>query len=155
MLLEDKLDALFCASAPKAFLECDPRIKRLFPNYRAIEEEYYRKTGLFPIMHIIVLRKDVYDRYPWAARSLYDAFCEAKNQAISRLLSTSSVMCAVPWLVNEAENARDLFGTDMWPYGIRANRDVLEATIRFAREQYLINSDLDIKQIFAKETLRT
>jgi 4,5-dihydroxyphthalate decarboxylase len=154
MLLKDKLDAIFCASGPKAFLEGNPRVKRLFPNYRVVEEEYYRKTGFFPIMHIIVLRKDIYDRYPWAARSLYDAFLEAKNRALSRLFITSSTFCAVPWLTNEAENARDLFGEDMWPYGVHANRDVLKATIRFAREQHLIESDLDIERIFAKETLR-
>jgi 4,5-dihydroxyphthalate decarboxylase len=155
MLLEDELDAIFCASAPRAFLQGDSGIKRLFPDSRVIEEEYYRKTGLFPIMHIIVLRKDIYDRYPWAARNLYDAFLEAKDQGLSRLFSTSSTLCSLPWLVNEAEKARELFGKDIWPYGIAANRHVLEATIRFAREQFLIRSNIDLDQVFASETFRT
>ncbi len=155
MLLAGKLDAAITAGSPKSFIAGDKRIERLFPNYRELEADYYQRTKIYPIMHTVVIRKDVYEQHPWTARSLYDAFLEAKDIACARFFETSTPVCGIPWLINEAEKAKALFGEDIWPYGVKANKKVLETFLRYARQQHVISQDLTVDKLFAKETLRT
>ena len=113
------------------------RIQRLFPEYREIEKDYYRRTGIFPIMHLIVIRKDLHEKHPFIAKSLYDAFGQAKRRAIERLRS-GTLRYMLPWLSCDVDEINDVFGDDYWPYGIEANRKTLTALLTYMVDQGLI-----------------
>lgn len=149
MLESGEIDALISARAPSSFVKGSPKVRRLFPNYKEVEMDYYRRTKIFPIMHALVIRNDVYERHPWVARSLYKAFCEAKDRAIQTLGVTNPLVYTLPWLLAEVEALKQLFGPDWWPYGIEPNRHVLETLIRYMGEQGLIDRPLTVEEVFA------
>jgi 4,5-dihydroxyphthalate decarboxylase len=149
MLESGEIDALISARAPSSFLKDSPKVKRLFPNYKDIEINYYKRTKIFPIMHVLVIRKEVYEKNPWVARSLYKAFCEAKDVAIKNIHISNTLASTLPWLSWEREQLREIFGPDWWPYGIEANRHVLEHLIRYMGEQGLLARQLSVEEIFA------
>ena len=153
MLESGEIDALISARSPSSFEKGNPKIKRLFPNYREVEIEYYKRTKIFPIMHIIVIRRDVYDRHPWVARSLYKAFCAAKDRALQNMHISNAHAYMLPWLSWEREQLRGIFGPDWWPYGIEPNRNVLESLIRYLGEQGLVKGPLKVEDIFAPSAL--
>jgi 4,5-dihydroxyphthalate decarboxylase len=124
-------------------------VKRLFPNYKDVEIDYYKRTKIFPIMHVLVIRKEVYDKNPWVARSLYKAFCDAKDVAIKNMHISNTMACTLPWLPWEREQLREIFGPDWWPYGLEANRHVLEHLIRYMGEQGLLAKPLKVEEVFA------
>jgi len=124
-------------------------VRRLFPDYRQTEKAYFAKTGIFPIMHTIVLRKDIYERYPWAARNLFDAFVKAKEWAYQQLLETDALKLTLPWVVAEMEETRRIMGTDFWPYGIEPNRVSLEALPQYLHEQHLAPRVPAVEELFA------
>lgn len=152
MLESGEIDALISARAPSSFVKGSPKVQRLFPNYKEVEVDYYRRTKIFPIMHVLVIRGDVYERHPWVARSLYKAFCEAKDRAIQAMRITNTLVCSLPWLFAEIEQVKQLFGSDWWPYGIEPNRHVLETLIRYMGEQGLIDRPLKVEELFAPST---
>jgi 4,5-dihydroxyphthalate decarboxylase len=149
MLESGEIDALISARSPSSFVKSSPKVKRLFPNYKDVEIDYYKRTKIFPIMHVLVIRKEVYDRNPWVARSLYKAFCEAKDAAIKNMHISNTMACTLPWLPWEREQLREIFGPDWWPYGVEANRHVLEHLIRYMDEQGLLARKLTVDEIFA------
>jgi 4,5-dihydroxyphthalate decarboxylase len=150
MLESGEIDALISARAPSSFLQGSPKVERLFPNYKDVEIDYYKRTKIFPIMHVLVIRKEVYDKNPWVARSIYKAFNEAKDLAIRNLnFPTNTLSCTLPWLTWEREQLAAIFGPDWWPYGIEANRHVLEHLIRYMDEQGLLARRLTVEEIFA------
>jgi 4,5-dihydroxyphthalate decarboxylase len=149
MLESGEIHALISARAPSSFVKGSPKIRRLFPNYKEVEVDYYKRTKIFPIMHVLVIRKDVYDRHPWVAQSLYKAFCEAKERAIKAMHISNTLACTLPWLFAEIEQLKQLFGPDWWPYGIEPNRHILETLIRYMDEQALIDRPLKVEEIFA------
>ena len=118
MFAAGELDALFSLYIPKHFLEGSPEIARLFPSYKEIERDYYRRTRILPIMHTVVLRADVHRAHPWAARSVYRAFTEARDLAVGGLYDTDALRVALPWLIDHVEEARRVFGADFWAYGL-------------------------------------
>lgn len=134
---QGELDALFSIYIPQAFLAGKPGIRRLFTDFRRVEEDYFRRTGIFPIMHIVAIRRDVYEAHPWIARSLYRAFCEARDRAIERLYDTDALMTTLPFAIDYVEESRRLFGRDYWAYGVDANRPALSALCRWIYEQGL------------------
>jgi 4,5-dihydroxyphthalate decarboxylase len=144
------LDALVTARAPSSF-ETDA-VERLFPNFRDVERDYYERTGIFPIMHTVVLRRDRYEANPWIAQELYKAFTESKRRCLERIDDTGALKTALPWLHAELEETRDLMGWDYWPYGIEDNRNTLETMIRYSYDQGLINRKFDVNELFAPET---
>lgn len=152
MLERGEIDALISARIPAAILRGSPKVRRLFPDYREVEADYYRRTGIFPIMHVVVIRKDVYERHPWTAASLFKAFEEAKERAFQRMRITNAPVYMLPWLFAEVESLRELFGPDWWPYGIEPNRGTLETLVRYLAEQGLIERTLKIEEIFAPST---
>src|SRR5258708_34609715 len=103
MLARGELDALFSIYLPRLFLEGSTRIARLFPNFKQVEQDYYRRTRIFPIMHTLVIRKDVYRDSPWVAESLYRAFCRARDIAVQPLYDTDALIVALPWLIDHVE----------------------------------------------------
>jgi 4,5-dihydroxyphthalate decarboxylase len=149
MLESGEIDCLISARIPSCFAKGSPKVRRLFPNYKEVEIDYYKRTKIFPIMHVLVIRKDVYDRHPWAARSLYKAFCQAKERAIQAMHISNTLACTLPWLFAEMEQLKSIFGPDWWPYGIEPNRHTLETLIRYMREQGLIENPLKIEEVFA------
>ena len=153
MLELGEIDALFTARTPSSF--STPSVERLFPDYRNVEREYYERTGHFPIMHTVVIRDDVYQENPWIAQELTKAFTEAKNVCIEQMNKTSALGTTLPWLHDELARTRELMGDDFWSYGLEANRDTLETMIEFSYKQGLIDTEFDVTDLFAEETLKT
>jgi 4,5-dihydroxyphthalate decarboxylase len=153
MLESGKIDALISARIPSCYAKGSQKVQRLFPNYKDVEIEYYKRSKIFPIMHIFVVRRDVYDRHPWVARSLYKAFCQAKDRALETMHISNSHACTLPWLSWEREQLREIFGPDWWPYGIEANRYVLESLLRYMGEQGLLKKPVKVEDIFAPSSL--
>ncbi len=152
LLLDGAIDALISAHPPTEFKRNTGTIVRLFDDYPAVERDYWQRTGVFPIMHVITLKRDLYEEHPWVAMNLFTAFEEAKRLAIERVLSPNAPFFPLPWGFHYAERARDLFGEDFWPYGIEPNRPTLEAFLQFALEQGVTQRELRIEDLFAVET---
>lgn len=149
MLESGEIDALISARAPSSFVKGSPKVRRLFPNYKEVEMDYYKRTKIFPIMHVLVIRRALYEQHPWVARSLYKAFSEAKERAIGTMLKITNTHAAtLPWLFAEVEELKSLFGTDWWPYGIEPNRQLLETLIRYMGEQGLIDRPVKLEEVF-------
>ncbi len=153
MLVDGELDALCTPRIPRPFATGDPRVRRLFPDVVAAERDYFVATGIFPIMHVVVVRRDVYERYPWVAQSLTKAFRLAKDRAMEALYDTSALRFMLPWLVPDLEFARQLLGEDYWSYGLDGNEHVLATFLRYHREQGLSAPGLAPHELFAPESL--
>jgi 4,5-dihydroxyphthalate decarboxylase len=153
MLAAGEIDALCTPRVPSPFAAGDPRVRRVFPDVVAAEKEYYGDTGIFPIMHVVVIRRDVYERHPWVAQSLYKALLAAKNEAYDRLYDTSALRLMLPWLTPQLEEARALLGPDYWSYGIEGNRKTLETFLRYHHEQGLSERQFAPEELFAPESL--
>jgi 4,5-dihydroxyphthalate decarboxylase len=153
MLESGELDALISARSPAGLDDGSGKVRRLYPNYKDVEIEYYKRTKIFPIMHIMVIRKHVYEEHPWIARSLYKAFYAAKERALQTMHISNAHAYMIPWLSWEREQLREIFGLDWWPYGIEANRHVLEALLRYLQEQGLLKKPLKVEDIFAPSAI--
>ncbi|HYE84319.1 MAG TPA: ABC transporter substrate-binding protein [Clostridia bacterium] len=153
MLESGEIVALLGARAPKCFREGSPNVGLLFPNYVEMEQEYFKKTGIYPIMHTVVIRKTILDRYPWVAQSLFKAFCEAKNTCLKSIPNTTAPQYLLPWLISSYEEAVRVLGKDYWPYGVEPNRKTLEAFAQFCYEQGLSETLVDIDKVYAPSTL--
>jgi|RhiMetdeSRZDD1v2_1073273.scaffolds.fasta_scaffold73805_3 4,5-dihydroxyphthalate decarboxylase len=151
MLLAGELDAIITAHPPESFKQRHPGIARLFPDAQAVEEAYWRETGIFPIMHTVAIRRDVLAAHPWVAMNLYTAFEEAKRRSVARALDLAAARFPVPWVFESAARAREVFGEDFWPYGLEANRPTLEAFLRFAHEQGVCHRPVDPDELFPPE----
>jgi 4,5-dihydroxyphthalate decarboxylase len=150
MLADGELDALVTARAPSTFPKA---VNRLFPNYVEQEKAYYKRTKIFPIMHTVVIRRDVYAKNPWVAQSLYKAFIAAKKLAYDMYAQTAAMTSMLPWTSAAADEARTEMGDDWWPYGLGPNRHVLETFLRYHHEQGLSKRLFKPEELFAKETL--
>ena len=146
-----ELDALLSIYIPSLFLKGSPRIARLFPNFKQVEQDYYSRTQIFPIMHTVVLRADVYQEHPWAARSIYQAFRAAKDLAVAGLYDSDALHLSLPWLLDHVEEAWRVFGRDFWSYGLEANRPTLSAIGRFVHEQGLSPRAVSPDELFVPD----
>lgn len=155
LLLDGELDAVIVPHPPRAYEDRSGRVVQLFSDVVSVEEEYYRRTGVFPIMHLLVLSKKVYEKYPWAAANLVTAFTEAKNRSLARMTDPTAPHIPLPWGPDRARAATDLFGPDLWPYGIEPNRPTLEAFLQYAHEQRLSPERLEIEELFPASVLAT
>lgn len=148
MLARGDIDAMIGSRRPTGMGK-DPDLVRLFPDYPRIERDYYRRTGIFPIMHLVAIRRALVDRHPWLVSSLYKAFVEAKQLAMERMRFTGATSAMLPWQVAELEELAELFGPDHWPYGVEANRTTLETLVRYMVTQDFIPAPIPIEQLFA------
>jgi 4,5-dihydroxyphthalate decarboxylase len=148
MLEEGELDAMFSARAPSCFTRGAANVGRLFPDYRSVEKEYYRKTGMFPIMHLMGIKRDIAERHPWLPASLYKAFCQAKSFAMRDVREVNALPITLPWLVAEAEETGKLMGEDFWRYGVHENAAEIEALTRYSYEQGLVERKLRVEDLF-------
>jgi len=151
LLVAGELDAVIAAHPPAGFLDGSGRIVRLFSDCRAVEEDYFRRTGIFPIMHVVVLRQAVLDEHPWVAMNLVSAFTEAKRRGLARALDTNAPRYPVPWGPDAARRAQELVGEDLWPYGLEPNRLTLDAFLGFAHEQGACATRLAPEDLFPPE----
>ena len=135
MLASGEIDAALVAREPKVFTRKHPDVKRLFPDYRAMAEKYFDEPGIFPIMHIVCMRKAILEDNPWIARNLLMAFEQSKNNAMDRFLEISVSRYCLPWAVDHAEQMKKKFGGDFFPYGLEPNRKTLEAFCQYTFEQ--------------------
>ncbi|MFC9075685.1 ABC transporter substrate-binding protein [Streptomyces sp. NPDC057062] len=155
MLAEGEIDALCTPRVPSPFVAGDPRVRRVFGDVVAAEKDYYADTGIFPIMHVVVIRRDVYDRHPWVAQSLYKAMLAAKDAAYRNLYDTSALRFMLPWLTPQLEEARTLLGQDYWSYGLESNRETLTTFLRYHHEQGLSERLWRPEELFAPESLES
>jgi len=155
MLVAGEIDALLTAQVPAPFVKRAPQVRRLFDDPRAVETDHFRRTGIFPIMHVMVLREELFKRHPWVAQSLYKALFDAKQQCIDAIFRNDAIHSALPWAANHAEGIRQLMGHDFWPYGVEANRKTLETFLRYSTDQGLADRNLSVDDLFPIATRET
>ena len=153
MLYDGELDALYTARMPSSFLKGDGKVKRLFEDYPEVERRYYRETGIFPIMHTVVMRREVYESNRWIAQSLTKAFIEAQRHTYEDLKDTAALKAMLPWLSAYVDETQREFGDDWWPYGLEKNIKTLDTFTRYHHEQGLSPRKLDVQELFAPESL--
>ena len=153
LLESGEVDALFHAAEPRAYMQGHPDIARIFPDSRATEQAYFSKTGIFPIMHSVAIKKAVLEENPWLAKAVFDLYAKAKNIAYNNLETTTVMRTSLPWATDEYEYTRDVMGTNYWKYGIEANRKELEAIMRYVYEQGLVKRQITFEELFAPSTL--
>ena len=148
MLASNEIDCAIIARPPTCFLEGHPDVVRLYPDYVAMEEASYARTKVWPIMHIIAMRKAIVDEHPWVARNLYNAFLESKRRSIERILDPAVSRYPVPWLTTYARKMRDGFGGDLFPYGIEENRPTWEQAALYAQQQGIAHRLMKPEELF-------
>ncbi|KAH8802525.1 hypothetical protein F5884DRAFT_802256 [Xylogone sp. PMI_703] len=148
-LLEDgEIDATLGADLPECLGKA-PHIGRLFPDFKEVEKAYFKKTGIFPIMHLVAIRREFYEQNRFIASALFNALNDSKNMAKARMYSTGALRYMLPWLASDLDEITEVFGGDSWPYGIEPNRKTLEALVQFLEEQAMIEKKVPIEELFA------
>ncbi|MFT5440908.1 MAG: 4,5-dihydroxyphthalate decarboxylase [Alphaproteobacteria bacterium] len=150
MLLSGELDAIFTAAPPAGFKS--GKLRRLFPDFQPVESDYFDATGIFPIMHCMVIRNDTYERHPWVATSLMKGFEEARDRSVARMMNHGTQV-PMPWtfLAVEEYKRRMFPDSEYWPYGIEPNRTTLDAFLQYCDEQGVTSRKLSVEEIFAPE----
>lgn len=147
LLDEGSIDAVLGTAIPDS-IKTNPDIVRLFPNFREIERDYYRRTRIFPIMHSVVIRRDVYEKNPFVAKSLFNVLNASKNAALVHMKYLGALRYMLPWLTSDIDEIDDVFGGDPWPYGLEANRPTLEALVQYLADQHIIAKPMPIESLF-------
>lgn len=153
MLLDGEIDALYTARMPSSFLKGGGRVVRLFEDYEQVERNYFRETAIFPIMHTVAIRRDVYEANRWIARSLMKALEESQRRTYEDLYETAALKVMLPWLTSHVEQVRREMGEDFWPYGFEKNKATLGTFLRYHFEQGLSKRLLTPEELFAPESL--
>jgi 4,5-dihydroxyphthalate decarboxylase len=148
LLERGELDAVVSARPPACFAGEGSIVRRLFGNYREVEGRYFQKTGLFPIMHVIGVRRDLAEHYPWLPGAVYRAFQRAQAACVSAMQDDNALDVMLPWFLDELAATKKIMGADYWPYGIEANRSAVGAMARYAHEQGLTDRELSIEELF-------
>lgn len=153
LLVTGEVDALFHAAEPNAYIEGNPIVERLFQDSRRTEQAYYKKTGIFPIMHTVAVRKSLLDENPWLALAIFNAYSESKTQDYAFMRKYGWVFDSLPWYGQEFEETKKLMGANFWPYGIEPNRKTLETLFRYSYDQGLSSRELTIDELFYKSSV--
>lgn len=155
MLDAGEIDAIYSPRTPSSLSHGTGNVRLLFEDYEKVERAYYQRTKIFPIMHTVVIRREVYEKYPWVAQSLYKAFALAQREVYEDLYETAALKFMLPWLVRHAEETRSLMGKNFWPYGLEANIHTLNTFLRYSHEQGLAKRLLTPQELFVPETLES
>ncbi len=155
MLLAGELDAVLSARPPHPYSSGDQRVRRMFEDYRTVELAYWKKTGIFPIMHVVTMRREVYEANHWVAMNLLKAFTESKDRSLKRMADITASFYPLPWMDQNTNISRELLGEDFWPYGIEGSRKTLEAFTQYAFEQGVCHRKVAVDEMFAPEVLTT
>ena len=153
MLESGEVDALFHAAEPRAYIEGHPKVARLFPDFRKAERAYFKKTGIFPIMHAVAIRNNLIDQHPWLPKAVFDAYSRAKNLMYDHLKKMGWATISLPWVAQEIEETRALMGDNYYSYGIKPNRKALESLFQYSHEQGLASKKLTIEELFYSSTM--
>jgi 4,5-dihydroxyphthalate decarboxylase len=153
LIISGQADALITAITPRAFLEGHPAVKRLFPDFRSAERDYFAQTGVFPIMHAVAIRRDVAAANPGLPAALFTLYSKAKQMAYDDLEGTTSLNVTLPWVTQEFLETQALMGENFWPYGVEANHKELQLVMRYAHEQGLARRRLEVEEVFHPTTL--
>ncbi len=153
MLEAGELDGYIGARAPSCFLRGAPHVGRLFKNYIEDEKDYFRRTRIFPIMHMVGIRKTLVEQHPWLAVSVYKAFLKAKALAVHELNEICHLAVTLPWMVHHHNEAKALMGEDYWPYGLDANRHVIEKFAQYHHGQGLSVRHVAAEELFVRSSL--
>ncbi|MGP4016009.1 hypothetical protein [Saccharopolyspora sp. 5N708] len=148
LLAAGDIDCAIIARPPTCFLDGHPDVVRLFPDFVDMEREYYRRCGVWPIMHIIAVQRRVLDAHPWVARNLYNAFQESKRRSVERLLDPAVSRYPLPWLANYAREMRDFFDGDPFPYGVKENMATWEQLLTYSAQQGIAHRLASPAEIF-------
>jgi 4,5-dihydroxyphthalate decarboxylase len=146
MLERGGIDALATVVMPKGL---GSSVRRLFRDYREVETAYFRKTGIFPIMHTFVLKRQLYEHNPWLAMSFYRAFCKARDLAYRVTYDTNALTVSLPWIIDEVEQTHKIFGSQIWDYSVEGSRPTLEALVTYLDEQRLTRHKMRVDELFA------
>ncbi len=152
MLARGEIDTLWTTRQPSCFRQKNPDVDRLWPNFKEVEMEYYKRTKIFPIMHTLIIKREIYEAHPWVAQSLYKAFSQAKKLCQKAMNNVGALPYMLPWSVAEYESTVSLMGEDFWPYGLEPNRVTLETATRYSYEQGLSSRKLSIDELFTPNT---
>ncbi|TRO54514.1 ABC transporter substrate-binding protein [Candidatus Bathyarchaeota archaeon] len=153
MLDKGEIDVLIGAREPDCYRCGSPNVARLFPDYKPVERDYYKRTGIFPIMHLVVIKREIYEKQPWLAISIYKAFVESKRRCVEEITKQSALRYMLPWLINEMEETKRFMGDDYWKYGFKDNQMVLQTFIDYSVEQGTVAKRFDVEDLFAPETI--
>lgn len=148
LLLSGEVDALFHAAEPKAYIQGNSKVKRLFEDVKTVERQYFEKTGIFPIMHAVAIKTELIEKHPWLPEAVFKAYSKAKAQHYAELAKLGWAYSTLPWFAQEYEETKKLMGENFWPYGIEANRKTLETLFRYSYEQGLSVRQLTIEELF-------
>lgn len=155
LLLADEIDAAITARTPDAFLQGGGKVTRLFPQYREEEARFRARTGIFPIMHVIAMRRAIFERYPWVAMNLFKAFENAKRRSLERVADITASRFPLPWAAALAAEFGTVFGADPFPYGLEPNRTTLDAFCRYAHDQGVTARRMTPDELFPPEMHKT
>jgi 4,5-dihydroxyphthalate decarboxylase len=153
LLVSGEIDALFHAAEPKAYIEGDPIVARLFADSKAAEHAYYKKTGIFPIMHAVAIKQSILKQNPWLSEAVFNAYSQAKQAAYEDMAKTGWVSDMLPWYGQELEETRAVLGDNFYSYGIGSNRKALETLFRYSYEQRLSSRKLTVEELFTPSSL--
>jgi 4,5-dihydroxyphthalate decarboxylase len=153
LLVAGDVDALFHAAEPRAYQEGHPKVARLFADSRKTERAYFAKTGIFPIMHAVAMRRDVIQAHSWLPRAVFHAYSQAKQLTYDSIKQSAWYKTSLPWIAQEAEETRKLMGDNYWSYGIELNRKAIDALLQYSHEQGLAKRKLKIEDLFHPSTL--
>ena len=143
-----EIDAMMVLQLPPSFTAGNPHIRRLFRDFKRVETDYFRRTGIFPVMHVVAIRKTLYDANPFVAKSLYQAFDRARDRALHGLYDTDALHLSLPFLIDHIEETRALFGKDFFAYGVGPNRTGIEALCQYLHEQNLTPRRMGADELF-------
>jgi 4,5-dihydroxyphthalate decarboxylase len=149
LLEAGEIDAVIGTTLP-ASLRRVPHVRRLFTNFHEVEADYYRRTQIFPVMHLVAIKKSIHERYPFVATSLYKAFDEAKNVSLAKMKNLAALRYMLPWMAEQLDEIEEVFGGDPWPSGIEANRPTLEALVTYLHEQYVTDRRMNVDDLFVQ-----
>jgi 4,5-dihydroxyphthalate decarboxylase len=152
LLVNGEVDALFHAAEPRHYVQGDPRIQRLFPDYRSVEQAYYQKNGIFPIMHAVAMKMATIRQHPWLPEAVFKAYSESKKVQFAYMQKLGWAYESLPWFGQELAETKKAMGDDYWPYGIEANRKALETLFQYSYEQGLASKTLTIEELFEPST---
>jgi 4,5-dihydroxyphthalate decarboxylase len=152
MLSSGEIDALYTPRMPSSFGTPGGKVKRVFENFAEVERDYFRRTHIFPIMHTVVIRREIYEQNRWVAQSLFKAFQTSQREVYEDLNETAALKVMLPWLTAHIEETRREMGNDFWPYGLGANHHTLATFLRYSYEQGLSKHLLEPGQLFVPET---
>ncbi len=154
LLERGEIDFMVTANNPLSFRRGAKTVARLFPHYAEMEKDYYARTNIYPIMHTVVIKREIYDRDPWVAQNLYEALCRAKAHCYHELTETGSPKASFAWLQPMIEEEKRIIGEDWYPYGIEKNRPTIEALLQYNYEQGLSDRRVKLEELFAPATMR-